>query len=104
MSRSFAELHRQVVFGRSGGRIIWQPRILAWVTDKEFAGEPFPPPFTGMTPYEIYRELDLFQFGCTSTMRFGASSTIGETFERVKLNEIDTKTTPAPPARIFIHQ
>jgi len=28
MAMSFAELHRAVVFGRSGGRIIWQPRIL----------------------------------------------------------------------------
>ena len=47
MSVDLAELHTQVVFGRSGGRIIWQPRIGCWYTDKQFTGEPFPPPYTG---------------------------------------------------------
>jgi hypothetical protein len=63
MGLTLAELHRQVVFGRSGGRIIWQPRIGCWYTDKQFAGEPFPPPYTGMDLYAIYRSL-----GCSARL------------------------------------
>lgn len=59
----WAQLHRDVVFGRAGGRVIWQPRILAWFTDRQFTGTPLPPPFTGMTPYEVYRDL-----GCSARL------------------------------------
>jgi hypothetical protein len=58
-----AQLHRQVVFGQAGGRIIWQPRIGAWLQDKLFAGEPLPAPYTGMNIYEIYRSL-----GCSARL------------------------------------
>ena len=61
MSTDLAELHRQVVFGESGGRIIWQPRIGCWYTDKQFAGEPLPAPYTGMDLYAMYRSL-----GCSA--------------------------------------
>ena len=57
MESKYAELNRQVVFGESNGRIIWQPRIGCWYTDKKFYGEAFPPPFTGMDLFDIYREL-----------------------------------------------
>ena len=40
-----ARLHHEVVFGRSGGRTIWQPRIGCWYNDKIFAGEPLPGPY-----------------------------------------------------------
>jgi hypothetical protein len=53
----FPDLHRRVCFGRAGGRIIWQPRIGCWFTDKEFAGEPLPAPYTGMTIVEVYNAL-----------------------------------------------
>ena len=58
-----AELHRQVAFGESNGRIIWQPRIGCWYNDKLFAGEELPAPYTGMTVPEIYREL-----GCSARL------------------------------------
>jgi hypothetical protein len=35
----WARFHEDVVFGRSGGRIIWQPRVLCWRADKIFAGD-----------------------------------------------------------------
>lgn len=35
---NFAKLHTDVVFGRSNGQIIWQPRIGCWYKDKVFAG------------------------------------------------------------------
>ena len=53
----FAQFHLDVCFGRAGGKVIWQPRIGAWLTDKDFAGEPYPEPYTGMTKPEIYRHL-----------------------------------------------
>ena len=61
MPTSFAELHHQVAFGQSGGRIIWQPRIQCWITDKRFAGEPLPEPYEHLTEPEIFRHL-----GCSS--------------------------------------
>ncbi len=97
MQYDFPKLHRQVVFGESRGRIIWQPRIGCWVTDKEFAGEPFPAPFTGMDLYQIYREL-----GCSARLyEFNAC------FRRIEhpavrittreLNATDTETTIETP-------
>ena len=63
MTTDLAELHHQVAFGRSGGKIIWQPRIGCWYTDKLFAGEALPTPYTGMTIPEIYRSL-----GCSARL------------------------------------
>ncbi len=53
----FAQLHRDVAFGKADGRIIWQPRIGCWYDDKIFAGEDLPAPYTGMSPVEVYRAL-----------------------------------------------
>ena len=58
-----ASLHRQVVFGESGGRIIWQPRILCWHADKLWSGEDLPAPYTGMGLHEVYRAL-----GCSARL------------------------------------
>jgi hypothetical protein len=97
MNRDFSELHHQVVFGESGGRIIWQPRIGCWYTDKKFAGEPFPRPFTGMDLYEIYRELDcsarLYEYNAC----FKRVEHPGVTYKDEKLNETDTKTVIDTP-------
>ena len=57
MTRNWPKLHRQVVFGESGGKIIWQPRIGCWYEDKMFSGEGLPEPYTGMMPHEVYRAL-----------------------------------------------
>ena len=88
----FAILNRQVVFGESGGRIIWQPRIDCWYKDKVFAGEPLPAPYTGMTLPEIYRAL-----GCSARLY-----EFNECFRRIdhpslkisrrELNETDIET------------
>ncbi|MDA0322939.1 MAG: hypothetical protein O2923_09525 [Verrucomicrobia bacterium] len=61
--RDWSVLHRQVCFGESGGRIIWQPRIGCWYTDKQFAGEPLPEPYEGMSVPEIFRAL-----GCSDRL------------------------------------
>ncbi|MEZ0537460.1 uroporphyrinogen decarboxylase family protein [Caldicellulosiruptoraceae bacterium PP1] len=58
---NLAQLNYDVIRGKSGGKIIWQPRILCWYYDKIFCGEKLPEPFDGMTLPEIYREL-----GCSN--------------------------------------
>ena len=95
---NWAELHRKVAFGESGGRIIWQPRIGCWYTDKEFAGEPLPVPYTGMSIVEVYRELNV-------SARLYNFNTCFRRVEdpRVKyidrqLNETDTEYTVETPA------
>jgi hypothetical protein len=55
---NLAELHHQVAFGRSEGKIIWQPRIGCWITDKRFAGTPLPEPYEGMEYFDIFRHLE----------------------------------------------
>jgi hypothetical protein len=95
--RTFAQLHRHVVFGESGGRIIWQPRIGCWYTDKQFAGEAFPPPYTGLDLWGIYRELGcsarLYVYnGCFRRIEHPAVRTT----ERA-LNETDTEITTHTP-------
>lgn len=52
-----ARFNLDVAFGRAGGRVLWQPRILCWFTDKRFTGEPLPERYKGMTEPEIYRDL-----------------------------------------------
>ena len=113
MGRDFASLHHDVVFGESGGQIIWQPRIGCWVTEgsafpspKEFAGEPFPPPFTGMDLYEIYRELDcsarLYEYNrCYKRIEHPTVEITAEA-----LNETDTKTTIHTPVgdQVAVHR
>jgi hypothetical protein len=102
MERDWPALHRQVVFGRSKGKIIWQPRIGCWYTDKQFAGEPFPPPYTSMDLWEIYRELDcsarLYQYNaCYRRIEHPAV----ERVER-ELNETDTEIVIHTPVGVQI--
>src|SRR3989304_10639 len=108
---NFPLLHRQVVFGQTedGGvnhRIIWQPRIGCWYTDKGWAGKPLPAPYTGMTIPEIYRAL-----GCSNRLY-----DFNDCFRRIEhsgvyrtqrpIDEITTQTTsPTPVAnQIAVHR
>ncbi len=54
----WAKLHEAVIFGKAGGKVIWQPRIGCWYTDKRFAGEALPAPYEGMALFDIYRALN----------------------------------------------
>ncbi|NUN96883.1 MAG: hypothetical protein HUU16_11985 [Candidatus Omnitrophica bacterium] len=56
-----AQFNLDVAFGHAHGRVLWQPRILCWFTDKRFAGEPLPERYREMTEAEIYRDL-----GCSN--------------------------------------
>lgn len=57
------QLHEDIAFGRAGGKMIWQPRILAWFTDRRFENRPLPPPYTGMSDVDVYRSL-----GCSNRL------------------------------------
>jgi hypothetical protein len=60
-SQDLTQLHLDVARGRAGGKVIWQPRIGCWVSDKHFAGTPLPEPYEGLTMPGIYRAL-----GCSN--------------------------------------
>jgi hypothetical protein len=97
MPHDFPSLHRQVLFGKDNRKIIWQPRIICWYTDKVWAGIPLPAPYTGMTIPEIYRSLD-----CSNRLY-----DFNECFRRIeppgvyrterKLDEIHTEITIHTP-------
>ncbi len=57
----FAKLHTDVCFKRSNGKIIWQPRIDCWISDKMFDHGELPGIYKGMKKSEIYRNL-----GCSA--------------------------------------
>jgi hypothetical protein len=61
--RNWSALHRAVAFGESDGRIIWQPRLGPWYTEKKFYGEALPQPYEGKSVPDIYRAL-----GCSDRL------------------------------------
>jgi len=97
MERNWPLLHRQVCFGQSGGRIIWQPRIKCWLTDKRFAGEPLPEPYEHLSEPDIFRALDcsarIYQFNSA----FVPVEDPAVYITRRSLNETDTETTIHTP-------
>lgn len=97
MQRNWPELHRQVVFGQSGGKIIWQPRIQCWITDKRFAGEPLPEPYEHLSEWDIYRALD-----CSARIYQYNSAFVSVEHAKVRrierrLNERDTEIVIQTP-------
>ena len=74
MSTNLAQLHHQVMFGQSGGKIIWQPRIGGWYYDKKFMGQPLGEPYTGMSYVELFRSL-----GCSARIY-----DYGDCFKRIE--------------------
>jgi hypothetical protein len=82
---------------RAGGRIIWQPRIGCWLTDKLFAGQQLPAPYTGMSMPEIYRSL-----GCSNRIYdfngcFRSEEDPRVRFTHTPLNATDTETVIETP-------
>ncbi len=55
------ELNRDIIRGRAGKQVLWQPRILCWYEDRMFSGVGLPAPYTGMTSPQMYRAL-----GCSN--------------------------------------
>jgi hypothetical protein len=59
------DLNLNVCYGRANGMVIWQPRILAWFTDRYFTHTPLPGKYASMSEPEIYRDL-----GCSNRLYF----------------------------------
>lgn len=55
------QLNRDIIHGKSGGRVLFQPRILCWYDDRQFSNTPLPAPYTGMNPRQLYEAL-----GCSN--------------------------------------
>lgn len=93
MQNYFAQLHKDVVFGKSEGKIIWQPRIGCWYDDKIFSGEGLPAPYSGMDIWQVYESLNcsarLYEFNSC----FQRVENPSVRFVSKRLNETDTKTT-----------
>lgn len=64
----FAKLHEDICFKRAGGKVIWQPRIDCWISDKLFADGKLPGKYEGMSKVEIYRDLGcsarVYEYNC----------------------------------------
>lgn len=87
----FRKLHRDVVYGRSNGKIIWQPRIGAWFSDKQHMKIPLPAPYTGMSLPELYRSLGcsarLYQYG--SCIRRVEDPSVRETEKQLSQTDVE---------------
>ena len=51
------QFHLDVIRGRSGGKIIWQPRIIAWYWNRALEKDGLPAPYTGMSVPDFFRKL-----------------------------------------------
>jgi len=102
-----ATLNRQVMFGESNGKIIWQPRIGCWYQDKMFEDGQLPAPYTGMSLHDIYRNL-----GCSARLYdfihcFRKIEDPRITRETRQINSADTETivtTPVGTQRFVVHE
>lgn len=61
LEKNYSKLHEDVCFKRSEGKIIWQPRIDCWISDRLFEVGELPGIYKGMSKSDIYREL-----GCSA--------------------------------------
>ena len=83
-----SQLNLDVAFGRSGGKIIWQPRIIAWYWDRQFRQEPLPAPYTGMSLSQLYRAL-----GCSNRVYDFNACFVSHEDERVRQSSRDINAT-----------
>jgi len=91
-------LNEDIAFGRAGKKVIWQPRMDAYFSDRDFRKEALPAPYTGLDMAGVYRALGvsarLYNVGnpaiiCRDDPR------VRVTHER--LDPMTTKTTTVTP-------
>ncbi len=92
-----ADLHRQVCFDKSNKKVIWQPRIGCWHTDKMFADGKLPEPYNGMEFYDIYRSLGVSARLYDFNSCFKRLEHPGVKFTKEQINETDILTTVHTP-------
>ncbi len=92
------DLNRGVIKGTSKGKIIWQPRIGCWYTDRTYYGDKLPEEYKGMTLPEVYRQL-----GCSARIYEYGRCFVKKDHPRVqrssrKLNDLDIEYSAKTPA------
>jgi hypothetical protein len=117
MRSDYPQLHRDVVFGRASGRIIWQPRIGCWYDDKVFSGEGLPAPYTGLGIHGVYERLDcsarLYEFNScfrrvehprvrVSSEELNGTDTVHTVHTPVGNQTIVTRSSPNSPHAITL--
>ena len=53
----FHDLNLDIIKGRANGRVLWQPRIGCWFSDRKFTGEPYEAPYAGLSNADVYRKI-----------------------------------------------
>jgi hypothetical protein len=91
------QLNLDVAFGKAGGKVIWQPRILAWFSDREFDGRGLPAPYTGMAHSQLYRALGVSQRCYTFNSCFVAHEDPAVRVATKDLNATDYQVTWETP-------
>ncbi len=98
---NWIKLNEDVIAGRSGGKILWQPRIGCWYDDKKFARIPLPDEYEGLSLPDIFRKL-----GCSDRLYnwynpcFKRIEHPSVKFTEKLLNETDSQRTITTPAGI----
>lgn len=59
--RDYWQFELDAIHGKTGGQILWQPRIGCWYDDRKFNGGDLPGKYSGMDLPALYREL-----GCSN--------------------------------------
>ncbi len=57
--RDFWELNRAIIRGEAGGRVLWQPRIDCWYSDRIFRDGTLAAPYAGLSRHDLYCTLDV---------------------------------------------
>ena len=93
-------LNRDIIRGRAEGRVLFQPRILAWLSDREFRGEALPGEYKGCGRVALYEKLGcsdrLYDFSACLETRYDDSVTVqiepleGRDYRRVFTTPVGT--------------
>ncbi len=95
--KSFLELNRDIIRGRAGGRVLWQPRIDCWYYDRIFKNGTLDGKYAGMSRLELYKDLGcsarVYEYdGCIA--QYDAEPVIRRT---ERLSEREVRTTIETP-------
>ena len=57
--RDFLSLNRDIIQGKAGKKVLFQPRIDCWYHDRIFRDGTLPPPYDGLSRHDLYCTLDV---------------------------------------------
>src|SRR3989304_9967987 len=83
------QLSLDVPYRRAGGKVIWEPRILAWYDDRAVRKYfPMPQKYEGMSSPQLYRDL-----GCTNRVYDFGNAVQGVEDPRVRFIKKEVSAT-----------